>query len=167
MDDERTTAKPAFFWGTIQAGAREHESTAQIWDRIRTAATENNLALPADMFSEVNRMRALASGLAYAGESLAKLSDGDVITSNQIGQQLYQRSSADLREIAALYHVRFEMTTISALGPTTSWYTFDASDTLPATKGELIDDLSAYGQSLTDGYGVEFGGIGAVEIGAW
>ena len=167
MDEPRPTVKAEYFFGAIQAGAREHETTAQIWDRIRSLAEQEQISIPGDMFSQVNHMRSVASGLTNASEAFGAAPDNAALEGSMIGTQLYQRSSADLLEIAAKYHVRFQMTTVSALGSSTGWYTFDYGGTLPSTKGELLADVEAYGQGLTEGYSVEFDSIGDIEIGAY
>lgn len=167
MTDRPPIAPAEAFFGVIQAGARERETTADIWGRIRDYAQTNNVSVPGDMFSEVNRMRGIASGLVRASESFAGADPSAPITADMIGTQLYQRSSADLQELASLYHVRFSMTTISALGPEQNWYTLDYGGSLPGTVGEMLDDVFTYGEGLGDTYGATFQSIDSIEIGAY
>jgi hypothetical protein len=166
-DDQPTIAKPEAWWGVIQGAAREHLTTAETWDRINAYSQSEGLAIPSDMFQQVNRMRGLASGLTYGSERLMAADPTDAITERMIGQQVYARSGEDMTAISALYHVRFEMTTMTALGPQTGWYTMDYGNQLPSTIDELQADLEDYGQGLSDSYGQEYGSIGAIEIGAW
>jgi hypothetical protein len=167
VTDEPTTPKAEWWWGTILAGAREHETTATIYQRIQSQAASAGYGLPSDIFQQVNRMRSLASGLAYASESLEAAPDDYAITSGMIGQQIYARSGADLQALAARYHVRFELTTMTALGPQTDWRTLDYGGDLPLSVGELRDDVEAYAQGLSDAYGDEYGSVGSIEIGAY
>jgi hypothetical protein len=166
-DEPTTTAKAEFWWGAVLASAREHETTAELWQRINDQAASQGVSLPSDIFSQVNRMRGLASGLAYSSELLGRSGNSDAITSGVIGEQIYKRSEADLSELATRYHVRFELTTYSSLGESTDWRTLDYGGSLPGTVGELRDDVEAYAQGLSDSYGAEFGNVGTIEIGAY
>lgn len=165
-DPARREVKPAAWWGTILAAARERATTAQVWQAIREYATDAGLPLPADLFSQVNRMRALASGLRNSSEALNRASPADAITGAMIGQQLYARTATE-RALAPLYHVRFEMVSSTAGQVSRDWYTLEYSGTLPGTVGQLQDDVLEYALGLSSGYGVEFHGLGAVEIGEW
>lgn len=167
MTDELRPAAPEAWFGVIQAGARGHETTAQIWDRIRGYAADNNYSIPSDMFSQVNRMRGIASDLAYSSERLMAADRGDVIGPEFVGQQIYQRGAAELNDIAAMYHIRFELVTNTAGVESTDWRNFEYPGSLPASVGDLYDEIESYGQGLSDAYGTEFVGIGNIEIGAF
>lgn len=166
-DDTLGGSKPEAFWPFIQEAAREHLTTSELWSGLNQYAQDNGLTMPANMWDEVNRMRGLASGLAYASENLAEAAPSDAITSEMVGQQIYARSAQDMQAVSALYHVRFQMVTMTAQGPQSGWYTMDYGNQLPATVDELMSDLEDYGQGLSDSYGQEYGSIGAVEIGAY
>lgn len=167
MDERLSPAQPTAWFGVIQAGAREHDTTAQIWERIRNYADERSLAIPSNMFTEVNRMRSIATGLTVSSERLMRAADSDAITNAMVGQQIYTRGAEELNALAQLYHVRFELNTISQGEQTSGWYTLDYGGSLPATVGDLEADIEAYGQGLTDAYGVTFVGVGRIEIGAY
>lgn len=165
-DPEQPTAKPAAWWGTILAAARERASTAEVWRAIRDYSDQAGLAIPSNLFAEVNRMRSMAAGLRASSARLDRASPSDAITAGMIGRQLYQRSPME-RELAPLYHVRFQM--VSTAGGTTSrdWYTLEYSGQLPSTVGALMDDVLDYALGLSSGYGVEFHELGSIEIGEW
>lgn len=165
-DGEQPQVKPAAWWGTILAAARERATTAQVWQAIRDYSDQAGLAIPSNLFAEVNRMRSLASGLRVSSERLGRARPTDSITRAMIGSQVYQRSPTE-RELAPLYHVRFEM--LSSAGGVTSrdWYTLEYSGQLPSTVGKLTDDVLDYALGLSAGYGVEFHEIGSIELGEW
>lgn len=166
MADEPRAAKPEAWWGTILAAARERATTAQVWQAIRTQAEQQGLRVPSNLFAEVNRMRGLASGLQRSSRNLDRASSADAITSSMIGAQVYARSPLE-RELAPLYHVRFQMTTSAGGQTQRDWYTLEYSGQLPTTVGQMMDDVLDYALGLSGGYGVEFRELGSVEIGEW
>lgn len=165
-DGETRPAKPAAWWGTILAAARERATTAEVWGAIREYADQAGVALPSNLFAEVNRMRGLASGLRRSSEVLSQARSSDAITASMIGSQLYARSPTE-RELAPLYHVRFEMVSSVAGQLSRDWYTLEYSGRLPGTVGALMDDVLDYALGLSSGYGVEFHEVGQVEVGGW
>lgn len=163
-EGDRPTAKATAFWGPIQGAARERASTAEIWQAIRDYAASSGTALPSNMFAEVNRMRSLATGLRVSSERLARAKDSDAITSSMIGRQVYGRNDIE-RSLAPAYHVRFELTTHTADGPSTGWYTLEYGGSLPSTVGQLMAEVGYYAEGLADSYGTAFGGLGDIEVG--
>lgn len=165
-DDGPTIARPEAFWGSILASARQRATTAEVWNAIHAAAESSGLAIPSDMFSQVNRMRSLAVGLRRASDTLGGAASTDALTGDMIGRQIYARSGPE-QSLAPLFHVRFEMKAIAEGVESTGWYTLQYSGSLPDTVGELEDDIDLYASNLAEGYGVSLVGTGAVEIGAW
>lgn len=165
-DPTRPTVKPEFFWGTIQLAARLHAKTAETWSAIRQAAAEADVALPSNMFREVNRLRAAATGLRNASETLGRANRSDAITASMLAPELYARSQ-QAQSLAPAWHVRFEMTTVVGTEVSTSWHVMGYQGSFPATVGELLDDLEAYSASLGEGYGVAVSGISTVQIGTY
>lgn len=163
-EDDRPRAKASAFWGPILGAARMHMTTQDMYRTIRDYAESAGVRLPSDIFSEVNRMRSLATGLARGSERLAKAGPGDALTGRMLGQQIYARSSLE-RSLAPAYHVRFEATMHTPDGPQTSWYTLEYSGSLPATVGELRAEVGAYAELLGDSYGTAVGELGAIELG--
>lgn len=166
-DPEQSAAKPAAWWGRIYALAGEHATTAKIWEGIRSFAAEQGLGIPSNMFSEVNRIRGLASGLVSAGDRLARAADSYVLTSREIGTEIYARGAAAM-EANPLYHVRFEMTSVRGALETTGTYTLLLGRELEGmTAGELRDTVRTFGADLADSYNQSFVDIGRIVIGAW
>lgn len=164
-DDPRPLLNPLAAWGSILASARSRLTTAQVWDAIRTAFPREQYRYGSDILGAVNRMRARATGLAETSRLIAKANRGDVLGGRMIGQQIYARSLND-QEKAPVWHVRFQVPVTTPDGTSTDWYTMEYNGVLPATVGDLYDDLDAYADSLGDDYGVSVGAIGAVEFGA-
>lgn len=163
-DGDRPTAKPTAFWGPIQGAVRAKASTAEIWQTLRDYASRSGTELPPGMFAEVNRMRSLAAGLRVSSERLGRAREGDAITGSLVGRQIYGRSDME-RSLAPAYHVRFELTTQTADGPQTGWYTLEYGGSLPSTVGQLMAEVGFYAESLADSYGTAFGELGSIELG--
>jgi hypothetical protein len=161
---DRIDPRAAAFWGPIQLAARIGATTAETWAAIRAHAASSGAELPPGMFTAVNTMRSLATGLRRGSEAIERAGPGDAITSRMIGQQLYARSTLE-RSLAPAYHVRFELTTTSAEGVNTGWYTLEYPGSLPATVGDLIAEVSEYAGGLADSYGIHVGELGAIEVG--
>ena len=176
MTDEQTAiAKAGAWYGVIAEGAAAHETTAQIWQRIHDYSQHppglpegTVLSEPPELWQAVNQMRGIASGLQYAQEAFGKAPDSYAIEPSMIAPTIYQRSSADLQQLASKYHVRFSLTTVGALGATSNWYNLPYDGSLPATVGELRDSVDILAQTLTDVYGLgSFVSVDAIQIGAY
>lgn len=165
-DDVSPTAKPAAFWGSILLAARVHATTAEVWQAIRDYSNAYGVTIPGNMFSEVNRMRSLATSLRTSAELLGSAAPGDAITGSMIGTQLYARSALE-RSLAPAYHVRFELSTTTGEGTSTGWYTLEYEGGLPPTVGDLYHEVATYADSLAGAYGSAVGELGAIEIGAF
>lgn len=163
-EGDRPVAKASAFWGSILLAARVHATTGEVWQAIRDYASSSGTTLPPGMFSEVNRMRTLATSLRSSGERLATANESDALTSRMIGTQLYARNAIE-RNLAPAYHVRFEVTTQTSSGPITNWHTLEYSGQLPLTVGDLRYEVGTYAESLMDSYGETMIDVGAVEIG--
>lgn len=163
-DDGAPIGKASAFWGPILLSARVHATTAEVWSAIKGYAQSQGVEVPPGMFSEVNRMRALATSLRTSGETLARANESDAITSRMIGTQLYARNALE-RSLAPAYHIRFELTTQTEAGPSTSWYTLEYEGSLPATVGDLRYDVGTYAQSLAGTYGTAVMELGDIEVG--
>lgn len=163
-DRSGPVAKPEAFWGSILLSARLHATTAEVWQAIKQYGEQAGVALPPDMFAQVNRMRGLATTLRNSGERLATASPSDALTSRMIGQQVYARNAIE-RSLAPAYHVRFELTTTTDQGSSTGWYTLEYEGNLPATVGELRYEVAQYAESLSGTYGTAVGELGTIELG--
>lgn len=164
--DPRPIGKPEAFWGSILASARQHATTAQVWEAIRGRADELGVRYPSTILADVNRLRSIASGLAASADRLARARDDQAITGRMIGQQVYSRGLA-AQATTPSYHVRFQLPVTTPEGTRTDWYTLEYNGPLPATVGDLRSDLAVYADSLGEDYGVSIGEVGAIEIGAF
>lgn len=164
VDDAPPVAKPSAFWGTILLAARVHATTAELWQGIRDAAAMNGVRLPADMFAQVNAMRAIATSIRTSGEAISAAGPEAALEGAMIGRQLYARGDL-ARSLAPAYHVRFELTTTTAEGQQTGWYTLEYEGALPATVGDLRYDVGTYADSLAGTYGTAVIDVGAIEVG--
>jgi hypothetical protein len=163
---DRIDPRAAAFWGPIQLSARINATTAETWAAIRAHVASTGAELPPGMFGAVNTMRSLAVGLRRSSEAIERARPGDAITGRMIGAQLYARSTLE-RSLAPAYHIRFELTTTTAEGTDTGWYTLGYDGALPATVGDLIANVGDYADSLANSYGTHVGAIGAIELGEY
>lgn len=151
------------YYGNILAAARAHATTAEVWDAIRSEAASRGYAFPSDIFTQVNAMRANAGATVRASEAFARAPDDAAVGPAFISTPIWARPAA-AQEARPAFHVRFEMTTVSAQGEASGWYNMQVGSLEGWSKGMLTDDLAAYGEALTEGYNVAFGGIGAIDI---
>jgi uncharacterized protein YgfB (UPF0149 family) len=167
MADGPTRARAGAFWGSILAGARAGATTAQLWQAIRDEATREGVALPSDVFQQVNRMRHLATGLRRSSDHLGRAGPADAITAADIGQQVYARGPLQ-QQLAPRFHIRFELTTRVAGVEETGWYNMLYDGPLEGTTvAELMDELDAFAEGLSESYTREYVARGRVEIGAY
>jgi hypothetical protein len=167
MVDEGPRVLPASaYYGDIAAATSERASTAEIWQQLRTAAAARGAVLPPDMFEAVNQFRSIAAGLRNSSEVLARARDEDTIVNTMVGRQMYARDP-DAMAIAPRFHVRYEMTATAHGETLTNTYTLDYTGGLPATVGDLRDDVKTLGRDLAEQYGSAFVSLGNIEIGAY
>lgn len=153
------------FWAKIIAASREHVGTAELWRRLNTEAERLGVSYPRGIVQDVNRMRSLASRLAYGSEALSRALPTDAITSKMLGKSLYGRGELGPGQIPA-WDVRFQVAVTNGDGTSTGWYRLRYTGTLPATVGSLMDDLDAYTEILGGEYGATVGEVSSVTIGA-
>jgi hypothetical protein len=165
-DEGLKTVKPAAFWNAIQDKAREHATTGELWQAIRETAADRGWSTQGLTLQEVNRMRSAASSMVYSGERLARSKPDDPLGDRFIGRQVYAGSDW-LSKGNPAYHVRFQVDIQTVGTIETHWYTMQYDGSLPATTGELYDDIALYADELGGDYGVGVVGYGAVEIGAY
>lgn len=146
-DPDAAERKPGYWFGTVLAATRLHETTADVWDRIKAKAADDGVHLPPGMFSAVSSMRATAASLVYAQEKLAASRPGDAITAGMIGLAPYARSP-DARADVSKYHVYVEWTPDSIQEGMPAYGVLSYTGSLPATVDELYDaaDLLAESQ---------------------
>ena len=150
----------------ITKAAGEHLTTAAVWDRIHAYTESRGLVEPPNLFLEVDRLRGLGSSLTYATERLSRAPDTAPLGADFIADQVYARSSVD-RALTPLYHIRFELTSQAGGIESTGTYTLEWPGELPATVGELRDEIAGYADDLSADYGVTPVAVGAIEVGAF
>lgn len=156
-----------YWWGRIQGGARQHQTTQEIWEGIRNLAAQEGVAIPPGMFQAVNEMRSQATGLTVASERLAKAAPTDAITGSMLAQLPYARGGVE-QSLARQFHVRVGYT--ARVGDTIEHqYITLAYDggSLPTTVGQLYADAQAIGSAIVGTYGNELIGLADIEIGEW
>ena len=158
------TPKQAQIWGDIQGAVSERATTAEIWDAVKRAADRLDEPLPPGMFQAVNTMRALAAGLRVSSERLMAAERESPLVAAYIGDQIYLRDQSNPLA-GSSYHVRFQVPKTVGGETTMETYTFQYDGFIPATVGELMDDLNDYAQQLSGEYGVALGDVQDVEIG--
>jgi hypothetical protein len=151
------------FWGTIVAAAHEGVGTAELWERVRSAAEDQGLPLRGAGAVDMSRLRGIATQQRVARRNFERASTSDMLTADHIAQDI---SSRDLAAQAAApqWAVRFEWQTLEGGVMATEWKTNLFTGILPQTKGELLDQLARDAERLGADYGRESVGIGAVSI---
>jgi len=155
---------PLGYWGVIEASAAQRETTAQLWQRISAYEQAQGVNRPQGLFQAVSQMRSLAVTTRVAGERFNAAAETDALTSAMIAPAINARPLAD-QALSPMYVVRFEATAMTNEGESAQWLSMVFRGTLPATKGELLDQLTGEGIDLSTGYGSVFTGLtGAISI---
>ena len=158
MPQPVTNPTPMGYWGVIQAAVTDRLSTAALWAKIAAYETAQAITRPSGLFAAVTQLRSLAASQRNAGEVLARAAENQAIDARMISQAVNARPLGD-QALAPLYVVRYEATVLTDEGETTRWMSWMIHGTLPATKGELIDDITGAGIDSTTGYGHVFTGL--------
>lgn len=159
-----TTPAPQGYWGVIQSAVSDRLSTAALWAKIIAFETAQAITRPAGLFQAVSQMRSLAASQRNAAGILAAAAEDQAIDARMISQAINARPLGD-QALSPLYVVRYEATVLTSEGESTAWYSLMMRGTLPATKGELIDQITGDGIDLATGYGSVFTGLtGNVQI---
>lgn len=159
-----TTPAPQGYWGVIQSAVAQRLTTAALWAKISAFEVAQAIVRPAGLFQAVSQMRSLAATQRGASEVLAAAADAQAIDSTMIAQAINARPLAD-QALSPLYVVRYEASVLTSEGESTQWLSVMYQGTLPATKGELMDEITGSGIDLATGYGSVFTGLtGNVQI---
>ena len=162
------TPKPipaSAFWGTILSSARQHATTAEVWDALKSARDQLGVAFPSDIFAQVNSLRSSATGVVAASERLMAGGYGTAIDSTMIGRPIYARSLAQ-QEALPQYEVRLQISVAGVEGEASRWATIYYGTDLPDTVGQLGDDMEAYASGFANDYGGELASIDSFELNA-
>jgi hypothetical protein len=162
-DPSAGMAKPMAWWGTIQAAVGERASTAEVWSAIQARSAELGLATPPGMFQAVNEIRAQAAELRNASSRLAAADPAEAITGRFLAPLPY--GAIGPAAGPRLFDVRVNYTAVGPTGEVSDYITLRYTGGLPPTVGELRDEAQLATESLVEGYGRSFTGLGAIEIG--
>jgi hypothetical protein len=151
------------FWGTIEGAARDRATTADLWSRLQDHADTQGLSGPGLTLADVNALRARASDFINSERNLARANDSYGIDSSMIATAPWERPMAQ-QDALPMYQVRFEHhVTVDGVAQT-QFRTVMFRGELPATVGDLMDELEGDAQEMADNYGQDHGGIGAVTV---
>lgn len=151
------------FWGTIEGAARDRATTADLWSRLQDHADSLGLSGPGLTLADVNALRGRASEFINAERSLTRASDDYGIDASMIANAPWQRGIAE-RNALPMYQVRFEHQVIIDGVPQTKFRSVMFRGQLPATVGDLEDQIEGDAQEMADNYEEEHGGIGAISV---
>jgi hypothetical protein len=158
MANPVTTPAPAGYWGVIQSAAAQKLTTAALWQQISDFEAAQGITRPTGLFLAVSAMRALAVTQRIASNLFGKVGDDQALTSAMIAQDINARPLGD-QALAPLHVVRFEATVLTNEGESTQWLSVMYQGGLPATKGQLIGEITDAGVDLSTGYGSVFTGL--------
>lgn len=160
------TPAQAWMWGEIQESVGERATTAQVWDEIRAAAERYGTRIPEGMFQAVNTMRTLSAQLRNASERLGQADPGEALDRRFYADEIYLRDVTNPLAGSA-FHVRFTVPQVQGGETELKTFTMLYEGGLPATVGDLLDDLDIYATELGNDYAGELGAIQSIEIGAF
>jgi hypothetical protein len=160
------------YWASIQRAVANRETTAQVWDRIKADQAAGVSGGRPVTLQGVNEIRSAAARVRNSSEAFgAARADSEasgldrVISSDMMSTAPWSREEQALSTLAD-YTVRFEARMTSPLGKefTQMLTAVFPAGALPATVGDLIDELGSFAPasgSLADG---TFEGVGDVSI---
>lgn len=158
------TGSQLSYFGVVQAATSAHGTTHDVWESIKREAERRGEALPADMFSAVNTLRGMATGLRNASHSLARADATDTILGSHVGILPYGHDPSATGG-PRTFHVRVTYTSVTPDGPGQQTVTLVYPGNLPATVGELRGEAEMLAAAASMGYEGDFGGIDTIEIG--
>lgn len=153
------------YWGIIQAGVADRLSTASLWIKIAAYETAQNITRPGNLFAWVTQARSLAVTQRTAAEVFQAADRGAAIDATMISQD-YNARPYPQQNLAPIVRVRYEVNVITDEGPDTQWRTYvPAQGVLPATKGQLLDEIDGQILESTTQYdGITTGMTGNIGI---
>lgn len=149
--------------GPIQEGAAAHLDTAELWASIRDAAAAEGYDISGAGATDLNQLRAWASGNVYAAEAVQRAGPGRSLDSSMIGRELYAGEGV-IEGRQQLYNIRFEHTVIENGVELQLWRTSQISGLLPPTIDDLEAMMEGDAESLADEYNQSHVSIGSISI---
>lgn len=167
MANPVTNPSPQGYWGVIQSASAQKLTTAALWQEIAAFEQAQGITRPPGLFQAVSSMRSLAVSQRVASSALVTAGDEVALTAKMISQDINARP-LDQQSLAPAYVVRFEANVLTDEGESTQWLSVMNYGYLPATKGELLDQVTADGIDMATGYGKVFTGLtGNISISAF
>lgn len=160
---EDELAKSSPYWGVISEGARLHETTAELWDRIRAEAERTGLPIPSEGATFINAARSAFGSVTTAAENLARAPDTYAIEGRFLARAPYSPTPGGPPGVRR-FDVRVPYQAVSNGQPVSDWVTLRYTGGLPGTVGELRADASIITRGLVEGYGAALVDIGDPEI---
>lgn len=153
------------YWGTIQASVAQRQSTAQLWDAVRSAAEIDGKPLSGVGAVDMNVLRSIAAEQRTALDNLNGARLDQAIDPTMIARDVSSRPLGE-QNAAPSWLVRFEHDVIIDGQLTTLWRTSTFDGFLPATKANLLATVTSDAEALADDYGVTHAGVGRMFISA-
>lgn len=149
--------------GDIQAGAAAHDTTADLWARVQTAAAEQGYDISGANALDLGQLRSWAATNAYAAEALNNAGSTASLDASMIGRELYPMAGI-AGGVQSLYNVRFLQTVIENGVEIDLWRTSQIRGLLPPTKDQLAEMMDSDAQQLADEYNQTHVGISSLSI---
>lgn len=153
------------YWGTIQQAVSERASTADLWASVREVAAAEGVQFIGVSATDMSSLRGLAAGQRNAMETLQAAGPNQAIDATMIATDLSTRNQA-AQNLAPSWLVRFEQDITVGGQLQTVWRTSTIDGFLPATKSDLLSQVTTDAQGMADDYGVTHVGIGRMQISA-
>jgi hypothetical protein len=163
-DAPRKVGTAGLFANEIRAAATRHETTGQMFDRIRERAEVLGVSLPRDIVTGAARIRSGFTKMTYGSEAIARASDTDALHAGMIGRQAYGRGALGPADVPT-WMVDFQLDVDHGSGSSAEWHHLRYVGSLPATVGALQEDIANYSDLLSMSYNVAVGELGSIMIG--
>jgi len=125
-----------FYWGSVERGAHEGWTTAQLWESIRAAREAYGGDAPRVGAIEVGQLRAYAGGIVRAANAYERLPDSSGLSSEHFAEAPWSRPLSQ-RNTLPMYQVRFEHVTTGPGGESIDFRSVFFRGSFPATKQDL------------------------------
>lgn len=136
------------FSGVIAAGAWQRVPTARLWESIRAAAARYHLPLPT--FRDVNAMRAFQTGIRRTNEQARKAPSSETDLTRFITPVARSRQP-DVRAAVPRFALRYEVSQRVGDIEGTHWYTSPLGRFLPASVGEIRQQVAELAELGAEG----------------
>lgn len=153
------------FWGAARGAVANRVSTAGFYQALHDAAGGFGLDAHGLTFSDVTQLRSAAVRVRNAAEAFDRAPASYAIDHRMIGQVPYGRDLA-AQAATPIYQVGVNLTTVDLeTGETSTDYRqVRFTNSLPATKQDLLDAIQQDAEALADTYGQAYAGHSITEV---